>query len=151
MSIHEGSLVLTPEDCALIVRALNKDNPMDVLTGGEYDRYNELLYSLRESARLVSARLVPAPLNGDKVWGGSPMYRRSELDNGKTHNQIRTIVRAKNKAEAMRLLAGIGQALSPTHFNNYWGITGNRLELSLVTERGVWAESKKGWVKLWPK
>ena len=144
--MHEGSLVLTPEDCALLLRVLPEDTKDHLDNAGQSDKYHELRYSLKESAKLV-----PAPLNGDKVWGGSPMYRRSEIDNGKTHNQVRTIVRARNKAEAMRLLAAIGQSVGPTHFNNHWSVTGNRLELSLVIERGVWAEGKDGWVRLYPK
>lgn len=143
--MHEENLVLTPEDCALIIKALSED-PMETLTGGARDRYDELVYSLKESAKLVLA-----PLNGDKVWGGLPSYSRSVIYNGKTHNQVRTIVRARNKAEAMRFLGAAGVDCSPTNFNNYWSVTGNRRELSLVTERGVWAEGNDGWVRLYPK
>lgn len=129
-------LELTPEDAALLVRWS---------IGGRPSSPN---FSALWSRIETHAALVPAPLNGDKVWGGLTVGLVHRNYNG---NQARTIVRAKTKAEAIRMLESVRQKMSATHFNNYWGETGNREELALAKERGVWAQGAEGWVKVWPK
>lgn len=144
--IHEGSLVLTPADCALLLRVLPDDVRDEIPVAGERDKYFELCWSLRKSAELV-----PIPLNGDKVWNGLVSWRPEILDNGDRHNQVRTVVRARSKAEALRLLAAVdGRGESPSRFNTHWSTTAGVKAMSIVTERGVWAEGKDGWVKLYP-
>ena len=127
------NLILTPEDCAELLRHL---------TG--WVRPNAEMLARLEA----HARLVPPPLNGDKVWSGRPLWRASVFADGSRHNQIETVVRAKTKAEAHRLLSAAGNAQTTTQFAGHWGQTGNREQLAVAVERGVWAKGTEGWVKL---
>ena len=141
--MHEGSLVLTPEDSALLVDVL-ESRPLG--SNGVRDRYSELLYSLKESAKLV-----PAPLNGDKLWNGRISWSRDIIDDGTAHNQTHTVVRARSKAEALRMLAAVdGRGETVSRFNTHWSNTAGVKASAIVTERGVWVEGKGGWVKLYP-
>lgn len=76
-----------------------------------------------------------------KVFGGRIMVPRSlvtslELECG-SHNQVRTVVVAAGRAEAVRLLAGIlGGRGWTNQLKNYWSETGNVDEAAL-RHRGV--------------
>ena len=56
-----------------------------------------------------------------KVWGGLTFIKGS---------QKRTIVATTTKKKAMELLD-----LTPYHFNDYWGETGNKIELATALAR----------------
>ena len=64
----KGYLTLTPEDCAVLLESAGS------IPADRMDKRNELWLSIRECAALV-----PPPLNGDKVWGGSPIWNRPDL------------------------------------------------------------------------
>lgn len=60
-----------------------------------------------------------------KVWGGTQLG---------VCGQERVIVCASSKREAAKMVG-----CSLYEFNGYWAETGNAVELSVATERGVWA------------
>lgn len=62
-----------------------------------------------------------------RVWGG--------LSVGP---QKRTIVAARSKAEAVRLLNMAGVHMTIGEFNGYWAETGNTVEVGLAKRLGVW-------------
>lgn len=64
-----------------------------------------------------------------KVFGGMIFY------NGK---QVRGIVAAYSKKQAIELLKAVTYEVSYFTFNTYFCETGNSTELSVATEVGVW-------------
>jgi len=126
------NLILTPEDCVLLLRAMKGDITMTDTSGLPWQ-------SLR--ARIEShADLVPPSLNGDRVW-----------------YSCRWTVRARSKAEALRMLECANMRISASRLKSHW------VELSAcpvyATERGVWhnvgpestLSGKESWLKVWAK
>jgi hypothetical protein len=133
----EDLLSITPEDAAVLLRGGLVSSAL--LTDGELKAYDVIVKRLEAHAKLA----IP-PIGKDKVWSGFT-FRLAK--NGTQHNQCRTVVRARNKAEAVRLLDAAGERMNPTYFNRYFGGTGNREELCLAVERGVWVKDSEGWIK----
>lgn len=138
----KDGLLLTPEDCALLIEG----KCGNVSPPARFDKWNELWISIRDHAKLV-----PAPLNGDKVWYSAVCWNRDLVNDGSSHNQCPTVVRAKTKAAALRMLNACGARESAARFRDYWSETKNRESLLAAKEPGVYAKGSKGWVKLWPK
>lgn len=141
-------LGLTPEDAYLLLSAISLD-AQDLVDGpsihwpsADYVRWSRIINELKEHEKMV-----PPPLGKDKVWTGLVCWPRWLFDDGSTHNQLSTIVRAKNATEAVRFLDSAGQRVGPNHFKNYWGFTSNREQLCACTEPGVWVKIITGWVK----
>lgn len=66
-----------------------------------------------------------------KAYGGNTFLHDSR--------QKRTIVIAKNKKEAVKLLEKAGEYQSYYHFNLYWSETHNNVEISFIDQGpGVW-------------
>ncbi len=136
--MNQGEMILTPEDAAILVRerSWSLGNPPSFAESAEYAR---VFTKIR-----ACAALVPPPLNGDKVWSGLTI---GLVRTGKHQNQSQTVVRAKSKAEAVRLLNAAGERISAFHFSQHWGVTGNREQLCAAKERGVYVSTRGGWVK----
>lgn len=134
-----SQLVLSPEEAALLVSKIN-------MIGKQTPECNSLYLRLQQHAKLV-----PAPLNGDKVWVGLTTGLVKITNNG---NQAKTVVRAKTKTQAIQILAAtfsLRRTVTMHEFNTYWSVTGNVEHLAMATEKGVWASGDEGWVKVWPK
>lgn len=71
-----------------------------------------------------------------KVYGGNTFLKLARNPNGST--QGRTIVCAESKKRAVELLKQAGDNTSLHHFNGYWCETGNKIELLVAGEPGVW-------------
>ncbi len=131
-----GEMILTPEDAALLLPALQQSDAPSWVSGNRV-AWHQLLERIE-----ACAALVPPPLNGDKVWYGLTM---GLVRNGR---QSETIVRAKSQAEASRLLELAGEGRTTVgHLRNYWSVTGNREQLCVAVERGVWVKGSNGWIK----
>ena len=144
-----NDLMLTPEDAALLYPLLSRVTTRPQWKDSERVQFIGLLGRME-----AHARLVPPPLNGDKVWYGlTTHFAQGEA----RRNQSATIVRAKSQAEAVRLLNAAGDHISVGHFSKYWSVTGNRYELCTATECGIWvnpiqrSEALEDWIKVWPK
>jgi hypothetical protein len=80
-----------------------------------------------------------------KVYGGLTMVKGE---------QLRTLVCATTKKQALEFLAQIRENLSMSYFNNYWGETGNEEELKTANKLGIWRKDgphyqKGNFVELW--
>jgi len=128
--MNQGEMILTPEDAALLLRALHG-----------YGNEDQAEWHPLRARIFACAALVPPPLNGDKVWHGMTM---GVIRNGR---QSTTIVRAKSQAEALRMLHTAGHSITAGHLRNYWSVTGNREELCVAKERGVYVQTPEGWIK----
>ena len=132
----QDDMILTPEDAALLL-AIYDGRPVLSFTGPEARA--QLLERIEECAAKV-----PLPLNGDKVWYGLTI---GLVRTGAYQNQSPTIVRARNQAEAVRLLNAAGANIGSHHFRCYWSVTRNRDQLRAATRRGVWVQRPNGdWV-----
>ena len=76
-----------------------------------------------------------------KVYGGTIFY-------GTPRKQVRTIVGAYTKKQAVELLSEIDR-ITMHYFSDYWGETGIFIELSTATEVGIWvSKDRKNFEKI---
>lgn len=74
-----------------------------------------------------------------RVYGGITITALVPSANG--NRQARTIVCAKNKKEAVRLLCSVPNGrchMSYYYFNGYWCETNNTEEIAVANHPGVW-------------
>lgn len=70
--------------------------------------------------------MTPNSKRSNKVWGGT------------SYGKGRMIVRAATRKAAILLLAAARYPMSLYYFSVYWGETGNKRELEVAFEDGVW-------------
>jgi len=129
--MNQGEMILTPEDAELLLRVVHNYYCAD----GDLPAWHQL------RARIFAcAALVLPPLNGDKVWTG---LTTDIIRPGQTP----TVVRARSKAEAIRLLQAARERISAGWFANHWSVTGNCEQLCAAKERGVYVKTPEGWIK----
>ena len=143
--MSQGEMVLTPEDAALLLMLIRPESMSFWVPSADLKQWEGLRQKLE-----ACAALVPPPLNGDLVSFG---LTTGLLDNGRPQNQSETIVRARSMAQAVRLLGKAGEHVSTYRFRNYWTVTGNRVQLVVAKEEGVWvnpyrwSDNPEGWIK----
>ncbi len=129
MNHPNNHISLSPEDCALLIDVL--DNGFSLVS--QHGKF----YKLRESIQSCAA-LVPPPLNGDKVWSGLTFDRP----------QRTIIVRAKSRAEVVRMLNAAGYRYTAGYIKEYWSEDSSfRDYLLAAKDRGVYVCGPNGWEK----
>jgi hypothetical protein len=142
MNIGHDLLSLSPEDCALLLNVFESIQVMlpkrvPISISARHNDYIDKWFELRSSIQSCAA-LVPPPLNGDKVWSGVTF----------DSPQRTIIVRAKSRAEVVRMLNAAGYRYTAGYIKEYWSEDSSfRDYLLAAKERGVYVRGPKGWEK----